>query len=449
MWKNLTIKSLTINSKLLLILSLFFLVRIIYSYIWGWMDPNLGDGITYNNYALAILNQSDWLTNPIFHGNNREPVYPIFLALIYTIFGTQNLFAVYFFQSVIGVLTIYYIFKLSSSVFDEKKSYLSLFWAGFYVFYIMYTGKILRESLLLFLIIFSFYHLWIFLDKDKKPGFIRDINLWKFIIAFTILLHADARFLFYIPFISILFIIYKNFWIGIKQYLSVLVIVILLLIPWTIRNYIAYGGFVLINTMTLDARQENVSIRFNLLDTRKITHPYSDGLHFLSFNKNYPSEEERQLIKEGKNPNNRPDYEIDLIKKDVYPASTFLGRKLYNVISMWSPVRFWWDYRPFPDAGLNRPWSLRHNLISIFLYGTLLPFVFFGLFYLFRKRHKAAWFLIFPIVVHFLLHFLTFGEERYRHYIEPFTIIIACYSIVVVKELIKEKIVGHNGERNA
>ena len=447
MSKNLTIKSLTINSKLLLILSLFFLIRIIYSYFWGWTDPNIGDGVTYNNYALAIFNQSDWLTNPVFHGNNREPVYPIFLALIYTIFGTQNLFPIYFFQSAIGVLTVYYIFKLSSFISDEKKSYLSLFWAGFYVFYIMYTGTILRESLVYLLVIFSFYHLWLFFEIKQEIHFLKNVDLLKFIIAFAILLHTDARYLFYIPFLSILFVIYNKFWIGIKQYIYILVLLILLLVPWTIRNYIAYGGFVLINTMTLDTRKENISIRLNLLDTRKITRVEEDP-HF-NINNNYPSEKERKLIKQGKNPNNRPDYEIDLIENDVYPASTFLERKLYYVINMWSPFRFLWDYRPFPDAVLNQPWSLKHNLTSIFFYGTLLPFVFFGLFYLFRKRHRAVWFLIFPIITHFILHFMMFGEERYRNHIDSFIIILGCYGIVIATEFIEGKLLGSRGVLNA
>lgn len=166
-------KSLTVKRNLLFILSFFFLIRILYIWFLGSQDPNIGDGITYNNYALAILNQPDWLTNPIFHGNNREPGYPIFLALIYKIFGPENLFPVYFFQVLLNTFTIYYIFKLSSTIFGEKNSYLALYWGGFYVFYFLHLGIILRETLLIFLIIFSFYHLWIFFNKEDKNSFLK------------------------------------------------------------------------------------------------------------------------------------------------------------------------------------------------------------------------------------------------------------------------------------
>jgi len=419
-----------IKYKLLLVLTFFFLLRIIYAYFSSYQEiPAQGDVVTYNEYALAILNKADWLANPDFLGHYRPPVYPMFLAIIYSIFGAENLFAVYFFQAIISTLTVYYIFKLSSSIFDEKKSFLSLFWAGFYCFYLWYAKLIIRETLIIFLIIFSFYHLWIFLKNKEKTHYLKSIDLWKFMIAFTILLHTDARYLFYIPFISILFVIYKNIWVGVKQYSCVLGIFILLLIPWSIRNYIAYDGFVLINTRTIDARQENISVRLEIL---------SGGEATQLINKNYPSEEERTLIKKGKNPNNRSRDEINIIKKDVYAPTTFIWKRLYRFKEMWIPFRFWSDYEPFPEAKFKGPWSLKHNLGSIVFYGILIPFVFYNVFYLFKKREKEIYFLIFPIVIHTLLHFLMWGKERYRLPIDAFIIILGCYGIIIFTENLKK-----------
>jgi len=419
-----------INYKLLLILALFFLLRIIFAYFSGYREiPTQGDVVSYNEYALSILNKADWLTNPDFPGHFRPPVYPMFLAIIYSLFGAENLFAVYFFQAIISTLTVYYIFKLSSSVFCEKKSYLSLFWAGFYVFYLWYARMIMRETLIIFLIIFSFYNLWIFLRDKEKKHYLKSLDLWKFMISFTILLHTDARYLFYVPFISILFVIYKNIWVGAKQYSCVLGIFILLLIPWSIRNYIAYDGFVLINTRTIDARQENISMRLEIL---------SGGVTTQLINKNYPSEEERILIKKGRNPNNRLRDEIDIIKKNVYAPTTFIGKRLYRFKEMWIPFRFWSDYVPFPEAKFKGPWSLKHNLGSIVFYGILIPFVFYNAFYLFKKREKEIYFLIFPIVIHALLHILMWGKERYRLPIDSFIIILGCYGIMIFIQNLKK-----------
>ena len=220
-----------VKNKLLLLLSFFLFLRFACSYFWGWGEI-INDGTGYNDYALAILNKADWLLNPNFGGNSRPPVYPLFLSLIYSIFGAENLLAVYFFQSIISIFTMYFIFKLSSAIFGEKISYLPLIWAGLYPYYNFYAGRILRETLLYFLIIYAFYCLYVFLTNNESTHMLKKAVLWKFIIALTLLVHTDARYLFYIPFISILFVINKNFRIGIKQYFIVLGLLILMLIPW-------------------------------------------------------------------------------------------------------------------------------------------------------------------------------------------------------------------------
>ena len=427
---------LSTKKNLLLFLSGFFLLRLIFSYFLGWQEiPSGSDAVSYNSYALAILNQTDWLTNPSFLGDYRPPGYPLFLALIYSIFGVQNLLAVYFFQAIIGTLTVYYIFKLSSSIFGERKSFLSLFWAGFYFFYLWHTGMLLRETLVFFLIIFSFYHLWVSFQSEKPDHCLRSGNLWAFIISFIFLLHTDSRYLFYIPFLAILFVIYSDFWKGVKTYSWVLTMLILLLVPWTVRNYIAYDGFVLINTRTLDARQENISMRTKQLSAAMVTQ---------TENKDYPSEQERALIKRGQNPNNRTPEEIEIIKKDVYPASTFLGRKLYKFKEMWIPFRTWSDYEPFPGARFRGPWSLRHNLSSLIFYGTLIPFFFVGIFYLLKTRNNVVWFLLFPIATQALLHFLMWGKDRYRMPIDAFIIILGCYGMIIIYDLIRRRKIPNN-----
>ena len=118
---------------------MFFLLRVLYSYFFGWKQL-FHDAHGYNDYALAILNNADWLTNPEFHGHHRPCGYPIFLAMIYSIFDINNFYAVYIIQAILSTLTVYYIFKLSTSILTKHQSYVALFWSGFYFYYIWYTG---------------------------------------------------------------------------------------------------------------------------------------------------------------------------------------------------------------------------------------------------------------------------------------------------------------------
>jgi hypothetical protein len=187
---------------------------------------------------------------------------------------------------------------------------------------------------------------------------------------------------------------------------------------------------VLINTRTLDMRKKNFFPRLERL-RRKTTQmsTRSDSFDIIS-NPNFPSEEEIRLIKKGLNPRHRPKYEIELIRKGKLPASNFIDRKLYYLARMWLPFKFSWDYYPFPDARLNKPWSLKHNIVSIMCYGFLWPFFIIAVISLIKEKNRAVWFLLFPILCHFILHFLMWGKERYRIQIDAFIIILGCYGIV-------------------
>ncbi len=418
------------KKQIWVLLFLFFIIRIVWCLIFGWKEIDPGsDGPSYNSYALNILKGWKWLVEPNFLGHYRAPVYPIFLAIIYWIFGVENLKAVFFFQALINTITVYYIFKLSSRIFGEKNSYLAFVWSGLYVLYFYWIGKLYRESIIWFFLVFSFYYLWLFLEK-KEPSFLKNKNMWLFLVPFVLLVHTDARFLFYVPFFSLLFILFHGLKNGLKEYFIMLILFVFLLVPWTVRNYIAYKGLVLINTRTLDMRKKNFFPRLERL-RRKTTQmsTRSDSFDIIS-NPNFPSEEEIRLIKKGLNPRHRPKYEIELIRKGKLPASNFIDRKLYYLARMWLPFKFSWDYYPFPDARLNKPWSLKHNIVSIMCYGFLWPFFIIAVISLIKEKNRAVWFLLFPILCHFILHFLMWGKERYRIQIDAFIIILGCYGIV-------------------
>jgi len=368
------------------------------------------------------------LINPSFLGNSREPFYPLFLALIYMFFGKGNFFAVYFIQILISTLTLYFIYRLSSDIIGEKKSILVLIWSGFYVNYLRFTGLVLRETVIFFLLILVFYYLWLILKYPLKKHILKSKNFWQFVLALTVLLHIDARYLFFIPFFLIPFIFYLDFKTGLKQYSWTLLIIVMTLVPWTIRNYIAYDAFILINTRTLDLRPSidrkdtfEKRLENNVFDLGTITH--------VEISNKYPSDEERLLINKGFNPKLRSDEEISVIKRGILPDSTLLSRKLYWLKEFWRVTRFKADYFPFPDARFQGVWSLKHNISNILSYGLLLPFAVVGLIVMYREKNRALLYLTFPIVVQTLLHILQWSRDRYRMPIDAFIIMIAIYGM--------------------
>jgi hypothetical protein len=426
------------KTKLILFLLLFFfLLRVGVVIIAGQKASDFADGVSYNGFATAILQNSDWLTNPDFIGDYRAPGYPMFVAAIYALFGMNRFLAVYIFQAIISTLTCFYIYQFAKKIFNDKVALLSLIWSGFYISYLQYVSMLLRETLVFFFIIVFFYYLYLFLtDETNKTK-----NFCLTVIFYSLLIHTDPRYLFYLPFFIIFFIVYQPAWQGIKRYSIFLVITLLLMAPWAIRNYIAYDGIVIINTRGIDFREKTGR-------NHKMAVYKSGVLNFgiinSTKNKDYPSEEERKLIKAGLNPNNRSEGELIAIRNDVYPASTYLGRKAYMAIELWKPFDFTRSYRPFPDARYNKIWSIKHNLSSIMCYGILLPFMIFGIYALIKKKDRVWYFLTLPLVVHTLLHMLEHGRNRYRIPVDFFIIILGCYGMVVIYDLIKNKGIPNN-----
>ena len=423
--------------KLFTLFFVFFLLRILYAFLYH-ANEMIGDMGSYNGYALSILEKSDWLTNPTFIGNWREPGYPLFLALVYLLFGEGNFNAVYIIQIFISVFTLYYIYRLAAAFFGDKKSILTLIWAGLYINYLRFTGLVLRETMVFFLIISAFYYLWEFINSKKEGHLLRNKYFWLFIFLFTVLIHIDARYLFFVPFLLILFISYLGLKTGIKQYFLTLLFIIVLFVPWSIRNYIAYDAFVLINSRTLDMRNPDERkevwekrMNNNLINFGTMTH--------VNISDDYPSENERALIKTGSNLNNRLDEELQAIRQDIYPDSTFFGRKIYWMKEFWRVVRFQGDYFPFPDARFRGAWSLKHNVSSLLCYGFLLPLAVIGLFVMYNEKNRALLFLAFPIVVQTILHMLMWSRDRYRMPIDAFIIIIAVYGMFWCLDKYKER----------
>ena len=166
----------------------------------------------------------------------------------------------------------------------------------------------------------------------------------------------------------------------------------------------------------IEKRFENNVINFSKISRSEI-------------NKNYPQNDERLQIKAGFNPRSRSVEEVNAIVKNIYPDSTFFGRKLYWLKEFWRVARFKPDYFPFPDARFQGAWSLKHNVSSILCFGLLIPFAIIGIIIMLKEKHKASLFLLLPILVQTLIHMLMWSRDRYRMPIDAFVIIIAVYGI--------------------
>jgi len=427
---------------LLLALLAFLLLRLAaVCYIHGQVPLEKDfDATQYNNYALTILKGPAWLRSADFLGSVREPVYPVFLALIYFIFGKENFMAVYIIQALINTFTVFIIYKFTFKLFGKKAAYWALFWSGFYVYYIWYAGLLYREILLYCLVVSLFYLLHKRLSNCEtgkrnsryvKEGRGSEYSKFRgggsiFVISllYFTLIYTDSRYLYLLCPILIIMVIYTSIRKGIRDFCIFLCIVILLSIPWVVRNYATYDDFLLISTCHFKPGIniiEGFRHRGAGIQLPDQIRPSGDP--------EFPREKERRLVKKGLNPNNRSPQELYAIKKDVYPICAYWEKRWFFLKMMWRPFLLHGIYDVGPGFRIR---TLRHNIASTVCFGLLLPFALVAAIRLIITKNRAACLLLLlPIFLHTLIHVFARGEIKYRIPTDSFLIMLGSYGIAL------------------
>ncbi|MCD6386505.1 glycosyltransferase family 39 protein [Candidatus Sumerlaeota bacterium] len=158
-----------IKYRIVIIFSIALLIRIIHiisvKYNYPFYDITLRglDQNTYYEWAMNIKN-GDWLSKgiPVFY---YGPLYAYFLAIVFTIVGI-HFWVVYVVQALIDTLSAVVIALIGECLFGKTAGLLSGLTAAVCASFIFYSGLLLMESLILFLLM-SF--IWSFLVAMDNP----------------------------------------------------------------------------------------------------------------------------------------------------------------------------------------------------------------------------------------------------------------------------------------
>jgi len=198
------------------------------------------DGVSWDGIAVNLAEGKGFTENDGSPTSVRPPVYPLFLAGVYKIFGHEP-GAARAVQLSLGALTAVFILLIGWKVLDEKSG----LWAGLltavYPPLIVYVTGIGSETLYAFLLVGTVLLFLLAREKDH-PGLyaaaglaLGTANLCRSTLAFF-------------PF----FLIAGAFWLGergkrLKGLVFACVLSFLVILPWTVRNYRVFGGFLLVN----------------------------------------------------------------------------------------------------------------------------------------------------------------------------------------------------------
>ncbi|HOK55974.1 MAG TPA: glycosyltransferase family 39 protein [bacterium] len=187
-----------------------------------------------------------WVDNPYFPDGPkfyawRSPGFPLFLALIYKIFG-HNYLTAKIGLAVLSSLTVILIFFLGKTLIDEKKGILASIIYSIYPPSIFWTGYLAPETITTFFLTLS-----IFLILKSEKENLKILNLILGGLSFGYLCITRPTFLLIIPFVFLIFF-WKYKIKFFKKSLPFLLSIIIFPFLWGLRNFIILKHFVVTST---------------------------------------------------------------------------------------------------------------------------------------------------------------------------------------------------------
>jgi 4-amino-4-deoxy-L-arabinose transferase-like glycosyltransferase len=393
--------------------------------------PGTFDQVSYDMLAQRVLDgqgftvvQSWWPNTPAGEPTAHwSYLYTLYLATIYSLVGYHPLVARLLQAILAGVLMPWLVYRLGRYNFNYKVGLVGAGLTAIYIYFVYYAATLMTETFYIIGI------LWI-LDlavrlgqpthQTPNPNLKRQWLWLGLALGLTVLLRQ--AFLLFIP---VLFgwILWRSYRYQARSLLSMIgtlvgatVILLLLIAPWTIRNYRAFDTFVLLNT--------NAGFAFYWGN-----HPVH-GYNFISIlPPDGPSYQE--LIPPELGGLNEAELDRALLKRGLAFIQAEPGRYLILSISRFEDYfKFW----PAPDS------SLISNVSRVLSFGLLLPFMLYGFFYYSRRALSSeALILYLFIVVYTTIHLLSWTLIRYRLPIDAVFLIFAGAALVKLQEKLSRR----------
>lgn len=200
---------------------------------WG---PNLLDNDWIHIQAIE-LTQGKWFLNADGVPSGRRPIgYPLFIGLLYKIFGV-HIKIVWAAQLVLSVVCIYFLYLIGKSIFNERVGLWTAFFFSIYPTAI-YSIKLITDEHL-FLSVWYFGLLLLFREIQGRP--LKWNWLWYgLIFGYATMIRTHTIFMPAVAGLTAFFL--KRSW---KNILGVIMLTVLVMqlinLPWIIRNYKTWG----------------------------------------------------------------------------------------------------------------------------------------------------------------------------------------------------------------
>jgi len=395
------------NHKQLLILILVaaVLIRIPVALAMGdqiTVLPGIQDQVSYNALAHSLLDgrgysfTKSWY--PFTPANTPTAhwsfLYPLYLAGIYGLTGYHPLVARLLQGLIGGALLCFLVYKIGSRVANEDTGLVGAGLAAVYGYFIYYNVALMTETFFIALVLVILY-LSIELKDDPSP--IRWVAL-GLSIGLASLLRQTV--LLFVPFLLIwLFLELRGRSIRWWYFALPVVIIAVLVTPWTLRNYLVYREFLLLNS--------NAGYALFASNNPTLGTDWRNDLVVVPVPRELRGQNEAQLDRA-------------LTKKGI--EFILADPKRYLWLSLDKTLEYFWFW-PSPDS------SRISNLNRVLSFGLYLPFMLFGL-YLSFSRWRSFVVLYLFIIIHTGIHLLSWPAPRYRLPVDAVSMVFAGLAVL-------------------
>jgi 4-amino-4-deoxy-L-arabinose transferase-like glycosyltransferase len=428
-----------VNKTLLLILTLATTLRVAAALIMGGsVEPLPGtyDQVSYHELALRVLGghgftfDRPWwpLTAAGAPTAHWSYLYTLLLAGVYALAGPHALAARLLQALVVGILQPYLAFLLGRRLFGARAGLVAAALTAVYAYFVYYAGALMTEPLYFLAILATLYlaiNLADALRQGAGVGRVAGIALALGVsMAATVLLRQ--LFLLFVPFLLLWMVLAgrkpatdaaTSDW---RRWLAALllpvIVLVLAILPFTLRNYASFGQFVLLNT--------NAGYAFFWAN-----HPIH-GDTFIPI-----------LPEDG------PTY-LDLIPQELRGLDeaaldrALMQRGLAFVVE--DPIRYirlslsripsYFMFWPSPNSGMLS------NLARVLSFGLMLPFMVYGLVVALR-RHMGWPVLLLAgfMLVYTGIHLLSWALVRYRLPVDAVWLVFAGLGVVTLWDRMQQR----------
>ena len=200
------------------------------------------DDLQYNVIAKNILDGNGFSYDSVKPTAARGPLYPLFLAATYFVFG-YDYNSARIFQAIIGAITCLLIYFIAKKLYNPNIGFYAFVITSIYPSLIGYSGLLYSETLAAFLL--SLTILFYLLSSEKNSFLIFVITG----IFSGLLILCYPKFLF----LPVIFGLSSYFFNKFRQdflkyFFGLITAVILVLTPWALRNFNEFGKFIPVAT---------------------------------------------------------------------------------------------------------------------------------------------------------------------------------------------------------